>query len=174
MLNKLILNKKNINNLNKNILICYFNTRRDTGSKSPYIENYRNTWPNTQDILPVNISEPYIPKRTISDEFLKFQLSSNFDRGSSIFYPHLNTHPGDLKIVLTVKVKDLPLNQDELPIFLRLVGTRYDGPKGIVRLVVKRFANRIENKRFSVLLLERLLAEARKLAKSGQIEYTTE
>lgn len=51
-----------------------------------------------------------------------------------------------------------------------MVGTRYNGPKGTVRLVVKRFANRIENKRYSVLLLEQLLAEARRLTKEG-LEY---
>lgn len=51
-----------------------------------------------------------------------------------------------------------------------MVGPRYDGAKQEVRIVCKRFPNRIENKRFSVLLLERLLAEARRLTAAG-LEY---
>ena len=70
-------------------------------------------------------------------------------------------------------MKDLPLTAEELPVFLRMVGPRYDRGKDEVRIVCKRFANRIENKRFSVLLLERLLAEARRLTAQG-LEYEKE
>jgi hypothetical protein len=48
-----------------------------------------------------------------------------------------------------------------------MVGPRYDGARDEVRIVCKRFPNRIENKRYSVLLLERLLAEARRLTAQG-------
>jgi hypothetical protein len=54
-----------------------------------------------------------------------------------------------------------------------MAGTRYDGAKQELKLVCKRFPNRIENKRFSVLLLERLLAEARRLTAEG-LEYEEE
>ena len=179
-------------------LVRCFHIRRDSGANLPFLEHYRNAWPDTSNILPPNIKEPFIPPRTISDDCLRFTLTSTFDRGSSIHYPHMNTHPSDIKVTLEVyltyftyffssssctyyhrhlyyyyyqvAVRDLPLTSEELPVFLRLVGTRYDGPKQKVRLVVKRFANRIENKRFSVLLLERLLAEARRLTKEG-LEY---
>lgn len=167
-------------------------TRRNPGSRVPFLENYRNNWPATEQILPEHVSEPTLPPRTISDSCLRFKLTSTFDHGSSIFYPHLSTHPADLKVTLKVplpslflsfflfsskpkqvSVKDLPLTAEELPVFLRMVGPRYDRGKEEVRIVCKRFANRIENKRFSVLLLERLLGEARRLTAQG-LEYEKE
>jgi hypothetical protein len=54
-----------------------------------------------------------------------------------------------------------------------MIGPRYDRARDEVRIVCKRFSNRIENKRFSVLLLEKLLAEARRLTAQG-LEYEKE
>jgi hypothetical protein len=65
------------------------------------------------------------------------------------------------------------LSQEELQVFLRMIGPRYDRARDEVRIVCKRFSNRIENKRFSVLLLEKLLAEARRLTAQG-LEYEKE
>jgi hypothetical protein len=72
-----------------------------------------------------------------------------------------------------VAAKDLPLTPEELQVFIRMVGPRYDNAKKVLRIICKRFPNRIENKRFSVLLLERLLAEARRLTAEG-LEYEEE
>jgi hypothetical protein len=77
-------------------------TRRNPGARVPFVENYRNNWPETENILPEHVPEPILPPRTVSDSCLRFKLTSTFDHGSSIFYPHLSTHPADLKVTLKV------------------------------------------------------------------------
>jgi len=106
-----------------------------------------------------------VPKRTIPDSKLRFQLKASFSQGSSIFYPHLKFHPADFKVGLVVNTADLGLSEDELAVFLEMVGPRYNQGKRIVRLTAERFPNRIENKKYLILLLEKLLLETRRIAK---------
>jgi hypothetical protein len=80
----------------------YLHPRRNNGARLPFAQNYRNRWPETENVLPDHVPEPSLPPRTISDDCLTFKLTSTFDRGSSIFYSHLHTHPADLKVTLTV------------------------------------------------------------------------
>ena len=50
-----------------------------------------------------------------------------------------------------------------------MVGTRYNVGKKEIKLTCERFPNRIENKRYLVLLLENLVRECKKLfAMSGK------
>jgi hypothetical protein len=44
-----------------------------------------------------------------------------------------------------------------------MVGTRYNVGKKEIKLTCERFPNRIENKRYLVLLLENLVRECKKL-----------
>ena len=62
-----------------------------------------------------------------------------------------------------VDLNDLPLNEDERLVFLRMVGPRYNTGRNEVRLTSQKFPNRIENKRYLTLLLEQLLSEAKRL-----------
>ena len=48
------------------------------------------------------ISKTFLPKRTIDPDLLTFQFTTNFTRGTSFFYSHLDLHPGDYKVVLLV------------------------------------------------------------------------
>ena len=72
----------------------------------------------------------------------------------------------DLFYNYKVSLDDLGLSPRQRTIFKQMVGPRYD-PRGrgggSVRLVMKRFPNRLENKRFAVLTLERLIAECKRL-----------
>ena len=140
------------------------------GASVPLVENYRRSWPNTQHELPEGIQEPELPKRTVDDSALRFKLNAKFDFGSSLFYSNLDYHPADFKVSLMVKTDDLGLNEEELRIFQRMVGPRYNPGRKEVKLTCKRFPNRIENKRYLVYLLETLLAEARNLSAMSDVQ----
>jgi hypothetical protein len=74
---------------------------------------------------------------------------------------------------LQVFTKDLGLTANELKIFLEMVGKRYNQGKREVKIICDRFPNRIENKKFVVLTLERLISESKRLDKliaSGKLE----
>lgn len=60
---------------------------------------------------------------------------------------------------------DLNLNEMEAAVMVRMMGKRYNQNKREIKLTGDRFPNRVENKRHVVLLLEKLLLEARRLAK---------
>mmetsp|Transcript_13516 Transcript_13516/g.20305 ORF Transcript_13516/g.20305 Transcript_13516/m.20305 type:complete len:172 (+) Transcript_13516:173-688(+) len=147
-----------------------FAKHNHAGANAPYIQHYRNTWPETVNTLPQHVPEPELPPRTVPDSVLRFELTGRFDTGASIFYPHMNSHPADFKVALKVSIQDLNLNPEELKVFLRMVGPRYNHHRREVRIVCKQFPNRIENKRFAVLTLEKLLKEARNIAATC-IEY---
>jgi small subunit ribosomal protein S35 len=77
----------------------------------------------------------------------------------------LKFHPADFKVGLVVKVEDCGFQSDlEKDIFIEMVGKRYNTGKKAVRLTSNRFSNRVENKKYLTLLLERLIAESKKLA----------
>jgi hypothetical protein len=126
------------------------------------IDKYRNTWPDPQPV--VDKSEPVLPPRTIPDSVLRFKLSASFDVGSSLFYSHVKFHPADFKVTLFVSPKDLNLSPYELKILIKMLGPRFNQGKQEIKLTSSRFPNRIENKRYLVLLLENLVSEAKRIA----------
>lgn len=140
------------------------------GATVPLVQHYRSSWPNTAHDLPADVPEPILPPRTVDDNVLSFKLSARYDFGSSVFYPNLDYHPADFKVSLNVRTADLGLSDEEVKIFLRMVGPRYNQGRKEVKLTCKRFSNRIENKRFLVLTLENLLAEARNLSAQTDVQ----
>ena len=48
------------------------------------------------------MTKTFLPQRTIDPDLLTFQFTTNFTRGTSFFYSHLDLHPGDYKVVLLV------------------------------------------------------------------------
>jgi hypothetical protein len=129
----------------------------------PLISQYRSRWPRPAKRAVAEDLKP-IP-RTVPGDKLRFQFRATFGHGSSILYPHLKFHPADYKVGLVVKVADCGFSSDlERNIFIEMVGKRYNTGKKEVRLTTDRFSNRIENKKYLTLLLERLIAESKKLA----------
>ena len=129
----------------------------------PLISQFRPRWPQppkemvTEELKSIN--------RTVASDKLHFQFRATFGHGSSILYPHLKFHPADFKVGLVVKVEDCGFQSDlEKDIFIEMVGKRYNTGKKAVRLTSNRFSNRVENKKYLTLLLERLIAESKKLA----------
>lgn len=57
------------------------------------------------------------------------------------------------------------MSNEEKQIFIEMVGKRYNVGRKEVKLIAERFPNRIENKRYLILLLESLILESKKLNK---------
>lgn len=73
--------------------------------------------------------------------------------------------PGEHRVTVKVALTDIPFeNEQEKEIFLQIVGSRYNPKKGDLQLSSEKFASRIENKRYLVDMIERIVASARKLA----------
>jgi len=77
----------------------------------------------------------------------------------------MKMNPADFKVALIVSIDDLNLSATEQKIFCQMVGPRFNPGKRIVTLTCNKFPNRIENKRYLIVLLENLLAEMRRLEK---------
>jgi hypothetical protein len=69
-------------------------------SSFPYIENYRPRWP--QPAISTEIRNMVLPKRTVADSDLRFELKATMDQGQAIYYPHLKFNPIDFKVKLFV------------------------------------------------------------------------
>jgi hypothetical protein len=67
-------------------------------AKHTLAQNYRTAWPDTE------LEEIVLPKRTVSDDKLRFKLRSSLESGSiTLNYPHLQAHPADFKVVMKVR-----------------------------------------------------------------------
>lgn len=133
-------------------------------SPTPLVENYANSWPAPlpSAAYPTALAAPV---RTIPDSKLRFQTKSTFATGGSIYYPHLKFHPADFKVAVVVALADLQLSHIEQDIFIEMVGPRFNQGKRLVRLTADRFSNRIENKKYLIYVLEKLLLESKRIAK---------
>jgi hypothetical protein len=136
-------------------------TRRPSNQEPlPHIATVRPVWPN----LPVakEVMES-IPKRTVPDDKLSFEMTWHLDDRKLYCYPHLKMHPADCKVIMRAYVDQLGLEEDELNIFCKLLGTRYDSPQRMLKISANRFPERLENKKFLILQLEQLIEEAKRI-----------
>jgi hypothetical protein len=131
-------------------------------SKMPLLEHYRPTWPDPDF---VKLELPPLPERTVPDSALKFEFTASFSKGTAEFYKHLQTSPSDIRVKMRVALKDLPISEEEVPIFLRMVGPRYNAGGQMIKLTCEKFPNRLENRKYLIFMLEELLSEAKRLNK---------
>jgi len=74
--------------------------------------------------------------------------------------------PGEHRVTVKVALSAIPFNNEqEKEIFLEIVGPRFNPKKGDLQLSSEKFASRIENKRYLVDMIERIVSSARELAK---------
>lgn len=127
------------------------------------IENKRTSLgtPDDADLHALLESSRKYLKCGIPEDELIFKTVSY---GRSDISPHV--FPGEHQITLYVKLQDLPLNEEELGIFQRIVGKRrFIEDRQQFRLISGYFASRIENKRHVVSMLDRLVLASQLLAK---------
>ena len=98
-------------------------------------------------------------------------MTSAFDNSAAtMFYSHLKQNPVNFKVALNVKIDDLNLSKEESEIFIALVGKRYKHNNRECRITCDRFANRIENKKYATIILERLVAESKRIRECELLE----
>jgi hypothetical protein len=140
------------------------------GSLRPLAEFYRTRWPDP-DPVPADIVEPIkLPERTIPEECLAFTMRFSTQPGTTIFFPHLTTNPRDRKVWLEVCLGHLELTPLQERIFIELVGPRFNTGSKKVKLICDQFQNRIENKRYLIVLIENLKIEAIRLSEDDLFE----
>ncbi|CAM9346690.1 unnamed protein product [Choristocarpus tenellus] len=107
---------------------------------------------------------PHLPERTVPDEALRFKCRGYIGSDTGDRYPNVHgIHPAEFKVELKVVVDELGLPSPQKDRLKMLVGPRYNPSKDELRLISERFPNRIDNKRYLVTLLEKLVLEARKV-----------
>ncbi|KAL3817561.1 hypothetical protein ACHAXA_010580 [Cyclostephanos tholiformis] len=105
----------------------------------------------------------------IPESELRFQTVSY---GRFALPPYVS--PGEHRVTVKVALAAIPFkNELEKEIFLEIVGSRFDPKKGDLKLSSEKFASRIENKRYLVDMIERIVSNARKLAKEFADEELT-
>ena len=102
----------------------------------------------------------------IPESELRFKTTSY---GRFLLPPYVS--PGEHRVIVKVALSAIPFeNEQEKEIFLEIVGSRYNPKKGDLQLSSEKFASRIENKRYLVDMIERLVFNAKKLAKEFAAE----
>lgn len=105
----------------------------------------------------------------IPESELRFETKSY---GRLLLAPYVAA--GEHRVTLKVKLSAIPFeNEEEKDVFLQIVGPRYNEKKGILKLSSEKFASRIENKRYLVDMIERLVSSARSLSKEFAAEDDT-
>ena len=132
---------------------------------TPLIEHFRPKWPEPATLKFNDAAKGVMPQRTVPDRVLRFKLTATLTHGQSIYYRHMKFNPADFKVIMYASLSDLKLTKEEELIFIELVGPRFNRGKHEVKLTCERFPNRIENKRFLMYQLEKLLIETRLLCK---------
>ncbi|KAI7898968.1 mitochondrial ribosomal subunit protein-domain-containing protein [Cokeromyces recurvatus] len=94
-------------------------------------------------------AKPFEPPK--ENEILKFKTHTYLGEG----------HPVERKVVLSVKVDDLGLNETEKHKFLLLSGPRYNVNTEELIISCERFPRRKQNKKFIMDTLQKLIKEAK-------------
>ncbi|RYH05405.1 hypothetical protein EON65_44790 [archaeon] len=69
-----------------------------------FLNDYRPKWPHPDFQLAPTEPKPTLPARTIPDDKLRFHMAVAMEKGTSIFYSHLQSHPGTLRVRLYVSL----------------------------------------------------------------------
>lgn len=105
----------------------------------------------------------------IPESELRFQTVSY---GRFALPPYVS--PGEHRVTVKVALAAIPFkNEQEKEIFLEIVGSRFDPKKGDLQLSSEKFASRIENKRYLVDMIERIVSNTQNLAKEFADEEKT-
>ena len=97
----------------------------------------------------------------IKESDLRFRTRSY---GRFVLPPHVS--PGEHRVIVKVALSVIPFkNYKEKDVFMKIVGSRFNQKKGDLQLSSEKFASRIENKRYLVDMIEKIVFNAKKLAK---------
>ena len=69
-----------------------------------------------------------------------------------------------------MKISELNLSKGEEDILISIVGRRFNQNKKEIKIISNRFPNRLENKKYAILQLDKLIFEAKKIYKISKDE----
>mmetsp|Transcript_15478 Transcript_15478/g.29376 ORF Transcript_15478/g.29376 Transcript_15478/m.29376 type:complete len:252 (-) Transcript_15478:177-932(-) len=97
----------------------------------------------------------------IPESELRFRTASY---GRFALAPYVSA--GEHRITVKVALSAIPFeNEQEKEVFYQIVGSRFNSKSGDLKLSSEKFASRIENKRYLVDVIERIVTSAKDLAK---------
>jgi len=105
----------------------------------------------------------------ICESDLRFQTVSY---GRFALPPYVS--PGEHRVTVTLNLNVIPWDSQrgeaEKEILLQIVGSRYNPDKNELKLSSEKFGSRIENKRYLVGMIEKIVSNSRELAKEFEAE----
>lgn len=97
----------------------------------------------------------------IPESELRFRTASY---GRFALAPYVSA--GEHRITVKIALSAIPFeNEQEKEVFYQIVGSRFNPKSGDLKLSSEKFASRIENKRYLVDMIERIVSSAKDLAK---------
>ena len=160
----------------RNMVTSPFQAQNDTSYVSPYsdffanIEAGRSSLGTTEE-MEQKLSNLSVQKLDcgICESDLRFRTTSY---GRFALPPYVA--PGEHRVTVTLNLDAIPWHDQrgeaEKEILLQIVGSRYNPAKNQLKLSSEKFGSRIENKRYLVGMIEKIVSNSRELAK----EFATE
>lgn len=160
----------------RNMVTSPFQAQNDTSYVSPYsdffanIEAGRSSLGTTEE-MEQKLSNLSVQKLDcgICESDLRFRTTSY---GRFALPPYVA--PGEHRVTVTLNLDAIPWHaqrgEAEKEILLQIVGSRYNPAKNQLKLSSEKFGSRIENKRYLVGMIEKIVSNSRDLAK----EFATE
>jgi len=105
----------------------------------------------------------------INESDLRFRTTSY---GRFALPPYVS--PGEHRVTVVLNLNAIPWDEQrgeaEKEILLQIVGPRYNAEKNELKLSSEKFGSRIENKRYLVGMIEKIVSSSKKLAKDFEAE----
>ena len=160
----------------RNKVTSPFQAQTDDSYVSPYADFFSNieagrTSLGTTEEMEQKLSELAEQKLDcgIYESDLRFRTTSY---GRFALPPYVS--PGEHRVTVTLSLDSIPWDEErgeaEKEILLQIVGSRYNPEKNVLKLSSEKFASRIENKRYLVGMIEKIVSNSKQLA----IEFAKE
>lgn len=94
-----------------------------------------------------------LPREYVRDAVLKYEFVEWHHVQSSV----TDVHPGEHKCVLKVHVPDLGFSDEQHELLANIVGPRYNRSSGELKLVAKKYLDKVQNRIHVRLMLDKLI-----------------
>jgi hypothetical protein len=166
----------------RNKVTSPFHAQANEAYVSPYSEFFANIESGRTSLGTTEAMEQRISKLTeqkldcgICESELRFRTTSY---GRFALPPYVS--PGEHRVTVTLNLDAIPWDEQrgeaEKEILLQIVGPRYNPEKNVLKLSSEKFGSRIENKRYLVGMIEKIVSSSRELASefAAEDEKTTD
>lgn len=165
----------------RNKVTSPFQAQANEAYVSPYSDFFANIESGRTSLGTTEAMEEKLSKLTeqkldcgICESELRFRTTSY---GRFALPPYVS--PGEHRVTVTLNLDAIPWDaqrgEAEKEILLQIVGPRYNPEKNVLKLSSEKFGSRIENKRYLVGMIEKIVSRSRELASefAAEDEKTT-